>query len=94
MSARGEARHLDIIRLEILSDGKEELYASPGDSRFAPDHPINCAGSGVLGNGVFGLYLRDILVMGNVSNEYKGEQIGGRRLARMTSGCQSCGVGT
>jgi len=30
--ARGKARHLDTIRLEILSDGKQELYASPGDA--------------------------------------------------------------
>ena len=81
--AHGKARHLDTIRLEILSDGKQELYASPGDRRFAPDHPITYAGSGVLGNGVFGLYLKDILVTGNASYEYKGEeQIGGRRLAR------------
>jgi hypothetical protein len=56
---------LDTIHLEILSDGKQELYASPGDRRFAPDHPITYAGSGVLGNGVFGLYLKDILVTGN-----------------------------
>jgi len=81
-TARGKARHLDTIRLEVLSDGKQELYASPGDRRFAPDHPITYAGSGVLGKWVFGLYLRDILVMGNVSNAYKGEQIGGRRSAR------------
>jgi hypothetical protein len=81
--AKGKMRPLDTVRLEVLTNGDKELFASPGDRKFSERHPISYAGSGMLGDGLFGLYLKDILVTGNVSNEYKGEEeIGGRRLAR------------
>jgi len=76
-------RPLDTVRLEVLTNGDKELFASPGDRKFSERHPSSYAGSGMLGNGFFGLYLKEILVTGNVSNEYKvEEEIGGRRLAR------------
>jgi hypothetical protein len=81
--ARGKMRSLDTIRLEVLTDGKHELFASPGDRKFSEQHPMTYAGSGTLGDGIFGLYLKDILLGGSMSNEYKGEEeVGGRRLAR------------
>ena len=81
--ARGKMRPLDTVRLEVLTNGEKEFFASPGDRKFSEQHPMSYAGSGMLGNGLFGMYLSDILVTGNVSNEYKGqEEIGGRRLAR------------
>jgi hypothetical protein len=81
--AKGTMRPLDTVRLEVLTNGHKELFASPGDRKFSERHPISYVGSGMLGNGLFGLYLNDILVTGNVSNEYKGEEdLGGRRLAR------------
>jgi hypothetical protein len=44
---------------------------------------MSYAGVSALGNGYFALYLRSILLTGNVSYEYKGEEeVGGRRLAR------------
>jgi hypothetical protein len=81
--ARGKVRPVDTVRLEVITNGDKELFASPGDRRFSPRHPISYVGSGVLGNGLFGPYLKDILLTGNVSYEYRGEEeIGGRRLAR------------
>jgi hypothetical protein len=81
--AKGKMRPLDTVRLEVLTDGHQELFASPGDRRFSERHPLSYAGSGMLGNGLFGVYLNSILVTGNVSNAYKGEEeIGGRRLVR------------
>jgi hypothetical protein len=81
--ARGKMRPLDTINLEVLTNGHMELFASPGGRKFSAQHPINYAGSGVLGDGLFGLYLKDILLNGNVSNEYKGEEeTGGHRLVR------------
>jgi hypothetical protein len=81
--AKGKMRPLDTVRLEVLTNGHKELFASPGDRKFSEPHPISYVGSGMLGNGLFGPYLNDILVTGSVSNEYKGEEgIGGRRLAR------------
>ena len=80
--ARGRMRRLDTIRLEVLTNGVKELFASPGDRKFSEEHPISYAGVGALGNGYFGVYLKSILVTSNVSYEYKGEQeLGGRRLA-------------
>jgi hypothetical protein len=80
---RGKMRSLDTVRLEVLTDGRKELFASPGDRKFSERHPITYAGSGMLGNGLFGLYLSDIIVTSNVSKKYIGEEeIGGRRLAR------------
>ena len=81
--AKGKMRPLDTVRLEVLTNGHKELFASPGDRKFSEQHPITYAGSGMLATGLFGVYLNSILVTGNVSNKYTGEeQIGGRRLAR------------
>src|SRR5258707_10698851 len=81
--ARGKVQPLDTVRLEVLNNGRKELFASPGDRKFSEQHPISYAGSGVLVNGFFGLYLQNIVVDGYGSDEYKGEEtIRGRRLAR------------
>ncbi len=81
--ARGKVQPLDTVRLEVLNNGRKELFASPGDRKFSEHHPISYAGSGVLGNGFFGLYLQNIVVDGYGSDQYKGEETtGGRRLAR------------
>ena len=79
----GKMRPFDTVRLEVLTDGHKELFASPGGRKFSEQDPISFAGSGMMGTGVFGPYLRDVLLNGNTSNEYKGEEdVGGRRLAR------------
>src|SRR5579862_6083185 len=81
--AREKMQPLDTVRLEVLTDGSKELFASPGDRRFSERPPISYVGSGTLGNGYFGLYLKMILGSDKVSYTYKGEEeLGGRRLAR------------
>src|SRR5437667_1385481 len=47
--ARGKMRPLDTVRLDVLTDGKKELFASPGDRKFSEGHPISYAGAGALG---------------------------------------------
>ncbi|HTD43810.1 MAG TPA: hypothetical protein VK687_06495, partial [Bryobacteraceae bacterium] len=47
--ARGKVQPLDTVRLEVLNNGRKELFASPGDRKFSEQHPISYAGSGVLG---------------------------------------------
>jgi hypothetical protein len=80
---KGKLQPLDTIRLEVLTNGEKELFASPGDRKFSENHPMSYAGSGTLGNGLFGPYLKDIFVSEIVASEYKGEgQEGGRVLAR------------
>ena len=79
----GKLRSLDTVRLEVLSTGDKELFAAPGDRKFSDRPPISFAGSGTLGNGFFGLYLKSVLLNYNVSRVYKGEEeVAGRRLAR------------
>ena len=79
----GRLRPLDTVRLEVLSNGAHELYAAPGERKFSEGHPVRYVGSGVIGDGFFGLYLKEVLVNGTASYEYIGEEDeGGRRLAR------------
>src|SRR5215467_12282622 len=81
--AKGKIRPLDTVRLEVLTNGNRELFASPGDRKFSEQHPISYAGSGTLGDSFLGLYLKTILLGGNVTHAYKGEEeIGGHRAAR------------
>ena len=80
---KGKMQPLDTIRLEVLTNGEKELFASPGDRKFSENHPMSYAGSGTLGNGLFGSYLKDIFANEIAASEYKGEeQEGGRVLAR------------
>src|SRR5215831_2802974 len=82
-AARDKMRPLDTIRLEVLTNGEKEFFASRGDPRFSEDHPMSYAGSGALGTGLFGPYLKNILLSGSVASQYKGEEeVGGRHLAR------------
>ena len=77
-----QMRPLDMVRLEVLTDGVHELYAAPGERKFSDGHPVRYVGSGMIGDGYFGLYLKEALASGAASYEYKGEEdIGGRRLA-------------
>jgi hypothetical protein len=81
--SKGKMRPLDTVRLEVLTNGDQELFASPGDKKFSEQQPLSYAGSGMLGNGLFGPYLKNILLNGNATTKYKGEEdVAGRRLAR------------
>ena len=80
---KGKMRPLDTVRLEVLFNGAKELFASPGGRKISGEPPISYVGSGMLGDGIFGMYLKDALLSNAVSNTYKGEEeIGGQRLAR------------
>src|SRR5262249_26090533 len=59
-----------------------ELFASPGERTFHEGHPSDFAGSGVIGNGFFALFLQNIAVNG-ASFHYRGEEnVDGRQLAK------------
>ncbi len=80
---RGKMRPLDTVRLEVLTNGQKELYASPEGRKFSEREPMSYVGSGMLGNGLFGLYLGEIVLNAYGSSQYKGEEVTGtRRLAR------------
>jgi hypothetical protein len=80
--AGGKMRPLDVVRLEVLYSAGKEMYAPPGDRKFTAEHPSAYAGSGMIGDGYFALYLSSIVGDGRASYEYKGEEeLDGRRLA-------------
>jgi len=80
---KGKMKPLDTVRLEVLTNGDQGLFASPGDRKFSDQQPLSFAGSGMLGNGLFGPYLKNVLLNGSATTVYKGEEVaGGRRLAR------------
>jgi len=80
---KGKMRPLDTVRLEVLFNGDKELFASPGGRKFSAEHPVSYVGSGMIGDSIFAMYMKDILLSEPVSNTYKGEEeAGGRRLAR------------
>jgi hypothetical protein len=82
-AAKARMRPLDTIRLEVLTTGDKELFASPGDRKFSENHPMSYAGSGAMGDGLFRSYLKDILLSDSIASQYKGEEeVGGLRLAR------------
>src|ERR1700680_4369505 len=39
--ARGKVEPLDTVRLEVLTNGHKELFASPGDRNLWVQHPIS-----------------------------------------------------
>jgi hypothetical protein len=80
---KGKMRPLDTVQLEVLTNGQKELYASPGARSFSERQPMSYVGSGMLGNGLFGLYLGEIVLNEYGSSQYKGEERNGaRHLAR------------
>jgi len=80
---KGRMQALDTVRLEVLFDGDKELFASPGGRKFSAEHPVSYVGSGMIGDSIFAMYMKDILLSEPVSNTYKGEEeAGGRLLAR------------
>ena len=79
----GRMRPLDTIRLEVLSTGGREMFASPGDRKFKEGHPARFTASGVIGDGFFALLLGDIAAQHGPTFEFRGvEDLDGRRLAR------------
>lgn len=81
--ANGKMKPLDTVRLEVLTNGDKELFASPGDRKFSENHPLSYAGSGMLSNGLFGLYLKDILASEIATIVFRGEAtVGARHLVR------------
>jgi hypothetical protein len=73
---------MDRVVLQILFSGDKELFASPGDTRWETD-PKAFLASGLIGNGIFALFLHTVF-LNNVSViQYKGEEtVAGRREVR------------
>src|SRR5262249_39674276 len=68
---RGRLEPLDTVRLEVVYSDHREWYASPGDRKLSVDNPVTFVGSGMIGNGVFGLTLYNIIEGARFT--YRGE---------------------
>lgn len=64
-------RRLDTVVLQILFSGGDELFASPGDTRWETS-PFAFLSSGMMGNGLFALHLRSIFLNNQAIIKYHG----------------------
>ncbi len=94
-------RPLDTVVLQILFSGGHELFASPGDTQWE-NNPSAFLSGGLIGNGLFALYLRTVFLNNQSVIKYHAiEQSGGRPWARydftvsqMSSGFEIDNAGT
>lgn len=78
-----ETKPKDTVRLEVLYAGKKEMYSAPGDRHFTDDHPSAFSSGGMSQDGLFGMYLYDVVVSGAALFTYRGEEdLAGRRAAK------------
>jgi hypothetical protein len=73
---------LDIVRLEIVYSDRQEWYGSPGERRLTIEDPIQFVGSGMIGNGAFGMLLSN-LVSAATFHSHGEEAVRGRRTLRL-----------
>ena len=77
-----ELKPVDRAVLQILFSGGKELFASPGDTHWETN-PFAFLTSGMMGNGIFALHLKAVLVNNQAIIRYKGDESpNGRREAR------------
>ncbi|HEY6347558.1 MAG TPA: hypothetical protein VIY49_39210 [Bryobacteraceae bacterium] len=67
-------RPLDTVRLEIVYSDRHEWYAAPGDKNFSETDPFRFITRGMIGNGIFGVLLDNILLSGGATFSYRGEE--------------------
>lgn len=73
----------DTVRLEVLFTGTKEMYSAPGERHFTEDHPAAFSSMGFSQDGLFGIYLYNVLVGGLAQYTYRGEEdLAGRRAAK------------
>jgi hypothetical protein len=81
--AGGTMQPLDTVRLEVLFTGHQELYGSPGSGAFSEDPPIAFVSSGMLGDGMFGTFVKNIFIEEAAMFVYRGEEdLADRRVAK------------
>jgi len=75
---------LDLVRLEVVKQGRRELFAWPGARKF-DDRPVtDFTGGGLMGNGTFALFADDLFVNRAASMKVRGaEKLNGRALVRI-----------
>lgn len=76
-------RPLDTVLLEISNLGDKELLSWPGGRRLEEADPSSFVSGGLMGNGVFALYARNVFLHDATTMQYRGDQdMAGRPVAR------------
>lgn len=74
---------LDTVLLEVSNLGGKELLSWPGARRFEDADPSSFVSGGLMGNGIFALYARNVFLHDAASIQYHGdEDLGGRAVTR------------
>lgn len=68
-------RPLDHLQLEVLYSGGEEWFGWPGARTLEYKDPARFIGGGMIGNGIFALFERDLLMPATIF-QYGGEEAG------------------
>jgi len=80
---RAKMLPLDVVRLEVLYSGTEEWYGWPGDRVLSEPNPVKFIASGMIGNGLFALFVNNIFLSNAATYTYQGvETVSGRDLVK------------
>jgi len=80
---RGPFQRHDIVRLEVAEADHQELFASPGAYNFTESDISTFVTGGMIGNGLFTLFAREIFGPSTATYKFVGEtNVAGRRLLR------------
>ncbi len=71
--ARSTLRRVDVVRLEVLNTGTNELYAAPGSSDFREDSPSAFSTTGLVASGLFASFLQTLFVQDNGIFTWRGK---------------------
>ena len=74
---------LDWLLMEIVYSGGREWYGLPGDRTLSEQHPASFIGSGMIGNGLFGIALHNLFVADTATFTPEGEEsLDGRKTVK------------
>ena len=76
-------RRIDVLRLEVAEVEGNELYARAGEHNFEKKDIFEFSNGGLIGNGTFTLFARDVFATNQPMYKYVGdEDLAGRKLVR------------
>ena len=76
-------RRVDVVRLEVAEVGGDELFARPGEHNFRDLDFADMVQGGLMGNGIFSGFARDVFLSNSATYRFIGEeQIDGRKMLR------------
>jgi hypothetical protein len=76
-------RRIDVLRLEVAEVAGDELYAHAGEHNFEKRDITEYGNGGLMGNGTFTLFARNVFATNQPTYKFAGEEdVAGRKLVR------------